>query len=283
MGLTMPEKAGAQAGKLVIVATPIGNMADISLRALDALRSADAIFAEDTRVTGKLLKHHSITTPLERCDENVIRSRAAKTTERIAAGQTIAFVSDAGTPGISDPGMVLVQAAQEAGLDVEVIPGASAVLTALVASGVDCSRFYFGGFLPRKEGERARALEALAGLDAALVFYESPHRTAASLATIAQVFPQRDCVLARELTKLHEEVLRLPAPELAAQVAERESLKGEVVLVIAPPSAEEQGPGEWDEEDIRTFAASLEGPRSSKAKQVAERFGISRSAAYDLL
>lgn len=278
----MARTSSSKPGKLVVVATPIGNLADISLRALDALDAADVIYAEDTRVTAKLLKHHGIDTPLERCDENVIRTRATRAMIRIAAGQTIAFVSDAGTPGISDPGMVLVQAAQEADIDVEVIPGASAVLTALVASGVDCSRFYFGGFLPRKAGERAKLLKSLAGLDAALVFYESPHRSAASLKSIAQVFPERDCVLARELTKLHEEVLRLPAPELAAQVAERESLKGEVVLVIAPPSVDGE-PEEWDEETVRAFAAELEGSRSAKAKQIAERFGMTRSAAYDLL
>ncbi|MDR3314903.1 MAG: 16S rRNA (cytidine(1402)-2'-O)-methyltransferase [Coriobacteriales bacterium] len=222
---------------LSICATPIGNLGDITLRVLDALRTSELILAEDTRVTRKLLSAYDIHTPLERCDENVLKARIPGLTEQLLQGKHIALVSDAGTPGISDPGMALIAAAREAGCAVEVLPGASAVLTALVASGLSAQAFYFGGFLPRKESQVKALLHALSDLDALLVFYESPHRTARSLAVMAEVFPEREVVLARELTKLHEEALRAPAPELAQQIAARvkeQPLKGEVALVIGP-------------------------------------------------
>ncbi|MDR1713029.1 MAG: 16S rRNA (cytidine(1402)-2'-O)-methyltransferase [Coriobacteriales bacterium] len=229
---------------LSICATPIGNLGDVTLRVLDTLRRADAILAEDTRVTRKLLAANDIHTSLERCDANVLAQRLPQLLARLEAGEHLAYVSDAGMPGISDPGLLLVAAARQAGLAVEVLPGASAVLTALVAAGLagTGSAFYFGGFLPRKEAQIRTLLNSLAELDAALVFYESPHRAARTLALIAEVFAEREVALARELTKLHEEVLRLPAPELAAQIAAREAagqpLKGEVALVISPPVAD---------------------------------------------
>jgi 16S rRNA (cytidine1402-2'-O)-methyltransferase len=212
------------------------------LRVIETLRVADLVLAEDTRVARKLLNHLGIRTNVERCDENTIRQRSARIVERVAQGERIAYVSDAGMPGIADPGSYLVAATRQAGLSVEVLPGPSAVLTALVASGLAGTTFYFGGFLPRKRARIIATLEALASLDTALVFFESPHRTAASLDAIAEVFTEREVVLARELTKLHEEVLRDGAPALAQQIAAREQeghpLKGEVVLVIAPPSGQ---------------------------------------------
>ena len=204
----------AAAGRLYVVGTPIGNLGDFSPRAAEAFRAADAICCEDTRVTSKLLAHLGISKPLLRCDENTIAARAPQMVERMFAGERIAFSSDAGMPSVSDPGQVLVDAAREAGVPVEVLPGPSACVTALVASGIPCDHFFFEGFLPRKHGERVRRLSELARVPGALIFYESPHRVVASLAAVAEVFPARQVAMCRELTKLHEEVLRAPAPEL---------------------------------------------------------------------
>ncbi len=201
--------------------TPIGNLGDLSPRAVEAFRAADAVCCEDTRVTGKLLSAAGVSRPLIRCDENVIAGRAPSLVDRMLAGEALAFASDAGMPGVSDPGQVLVDAAREAGVPVEVVPGPVACVTALVASGIPCDHFFFEGFLPRKAGERVRRLQQLMTVPGALLFYESPHRVAATLESVASVFPTRVAALCRELTKLHEEVLRAPAPELASQVTAR--------------------------------------------------------------
>jgi 16S rRNA (cytidine1402-2'-O)-methyltransferase len=197
-------------GRLLVCATPIGNLGDVTLRVLDALRDADVIAAEDTRVTRKLLSRYDIHTPLEPYHAKNLATRTPALVERIAAGAVVALVSDAGTPGISDPGAHLVDACIEAGLPVDVLPGASAIVTALVASGLPTYAFYFGGFLPRKAGDRRRALERVAGLDATLLFYESPHRAAATLSSVAEVMPGRRAAMARELTKFFAEVVRSP-------------------------------------------------------------------------
>lgn len=190
-------------GKLVLCPTPIGNLGDITLRTLDELRAADVVCAEDTRVTGKLLAHFDIEKRLERLDEATISKQADRIIQRVLAGERIAFCSDAGMPGVSDPGSRLVASAQAAGAPYEVLPGASAAATAYVASGFSDPRYYFGGFFPRKAGERKAVLEALSGLDASLVFYESPRRIADALAVIAEVFPAREVAVCRELTKRH--------------------------------------------------------------------------------
>ena len=229
----------APAGSLTLVGTPIGNRADLSGRALEALRGADTVLAEDTRVSGKLLQSFGIAAHLERCDENVIAGRAPQLVARMAAGERMAFVSDAGMPAVADPGARLVDAARDAGVPVDVIPGPSAVTCAVAQSGFACEAFYFGGFLPRKDGERERVLRRLAGLPAVLVFYESPHRVADSLAGIAAVFPGRRVALARELTKVFQEVLRGGAQELAALLEERGEPKGECVLLVDAPGSEE--------------------------------------------
>ncbi len=229
----------APAGSLTLVGTPIGNRADLSGRALEALRGADTVLAEDTRVSGKLLQSFGIAAHLERCDENVIAGRAPQLVARMAAGERMAFVSDAGMPAVADPGARLVDAARDAGVPVDVIPGPSAVTCAVAQSGFACEAFYFGGFLPRKDGERERVLRRLAGLPAVLVFYESPHRVADSLASIAAVFPGRRVALARELTKVFQEVLRGGAQELAALLEERGEPKGECVLLVDAPDGEE--------------------------------------------
>lgn len=230
---------GGAGGMLSLVGTPIGNLGDLSTRAAETFRRADAVCCEDTRVTGKLLACLGISKPLVRCDDNVIERRAPELVGRVLAGERIAFASDAGMPSVSDPGQVLVELARCEGAPVEVIPGPSACVTALVLSGMPSDQFFFEGFLPRKHGERVRRLQRLAPVPGALIFYESPHRVEASLKAIAEVFPQRTVALCRELTKLHEEVLRAPAPELHEQVLERGELKGEMVIVVAPPSEDE--------------------------------------------
>jgi len=227
-------------GRLVVAATPIGNLGDVTQRVLDALRDADVIQAEDTRVTRKLLARFDIHVPLESYHAKNLERRTREVLSQVEAGRTVVLVSDAGTPGISDPGAHLVAEALDAGLDVTVLPGPSAIVTALVASGLPTHAFYFGGFLPRKAGDRRKALEALATLDATLVFYESPRRTAATLAQVAEVMPGRPAAMARELTKLHEEVVRGEVGGLAARLAERE-LKGEVVLLVGPPARANAG------------------------------------------
>lgn len=285
-------------GRLIIVGTPIGNLGDLTPRVAQAFEAADAICCEDTRVTSKLLAHLGISRPLVRCDENVIASRSPELIGRMLAGDVIAFASDAGMPSVSDPGQVLVDAAREAGVDVEVIPGPSACVTALVASGIPCEHFYFEGFLPRKHGERVRRLSQLAAIPGALLFYESPHRVAASLEALAEVFPARQVALCRELTKLHEEVLRAQAPYLLEQVRERGELKGEMVLVVAPPSEEELASfasmmpgaavgaagavdvGEALQKDIQDALAQGE-PASAIAKRLSQRYSLKKRAVYE--
>ncbi|MCL2503445.1 MAG: 16S rRNA (cytidine(1402)-2'-O)-methyltransferase, partial [Coriobacteriia bacterium] len=236
-GRDCPVAHGHPQGRLLVCATPIGNLRDVTLRVLDALGEADAILAEDTRVTSKLLVRYGLSKPLERYDAYVAASRTPTIVRRIEAGETLALVSDAGTPGISDPGATLIDAALAANVPIDVLPGPSAVIAALSASGLPTHPFYFGGFLPRKAGPLGRTLDALAGLNATLVFYESPRRTRATLAALAAAFPGRRGAMARELTKRHEEVVRGPLTYLAEEVAARDSLKGEVVLLVDPPVA----------------------------------------------
>lgn len=292
----------AGGGRLYVVGTPIGNMGDLSPRAVRAFEAADAVCCEDTRVTGKLLAHVGIARPLIRCDENVISARAPQLVARMLAGETLAFASDAGMPGVSDPGQVLVDAALEAEVPVEVVPGPVACVTALVASGIACEHFFFEGFLPRKAGERLRRLQQLAPVPGALLLYESPHRTADTLDACTQVFPTRTVALCRELTKLHEEVLRAPAQELARLIRERGELKGEVVLVVAPPSSEElaaltsragsaatpegaDGAAATEERlsaDIRAALAEGE-PASAIAKRLSQRYSLRKRVVYDMV
>lgn len=269
----------SEEGALLVCATPIGNLGDVTLRVLEALRSVDVIAAEDTRHTRKLLSRYDIHTPLEAYHEHNVAQRTPALVSRIEAGERIALVSDAGTPGVSDPGAHLVDACIDAGLAVEVLPGASAIITALVASGLPTYAFYFGGFLPRKAGERARALEALKALDATLVFYESPRRAAATVAGLAEAFPGRSGAVARELTKVYEEVVRGPLETLAGELAGRE-LKGEVVLLVSPPTA---GRPALDERAIATLVESRVAAgtkRSEAVKSVAAELGLPRNEVY---
>lgn len=274
-------------GILSMVGTPIGNLDDASPRVLETLRTADVVLCEDTRVTSKLLARFDIRVPLMRCDQNVLASRIEGTLHRVSAGERVAFVSDAGMPGVSDPGQGLVDAALEEGLRVEVIPGPSAVTCALVASGLPMDHFFFGGFLPRKAGARVRRLGELAVIPGALVFYESPHRVVATLASIAEVMPHRRVALVRELTKLHEEVLRDIAPALAQHVADAEPVRGECVVVIEGPAEGETAPLVTStqvslEEAIEQGLAAGE-VKSRLAKRLAREYGRPRAEVYDLV
>ncbi|MDO5043716.1 MAG: 16S rRNA (cytidine(1402)-2'-O)-methyltransferase [Coriobacteriia bacterium] len=286
--------------QLFMVATPIGNLEDASPRALRIFDEVDTILAEDTRVTRKLLNHFDIKTPLERCDEHVISSKSDALVERMSSGERFAFVSDAGMPGISDPGTVLVDKALDQGIKVEVIPGPSAVITALAASGLGIDNFYFAGFLPRKASQRQQALQALSFYAGALVFYESPLRLLATLEALAQAFPNRKALVARELTKLHEELYRDDLPKLFDEFSKRESIKGEIVIVVdalrdhsgralSPQEAYEDFISRLNSqilpEDPLEFASQLpeDLKTSEKAKQLAQAYNISRKEAYDLL
>lgn len=275
------------AGKLVICPTPIGNLGDMPPRALEALRAADVVCAEDTRVTGKLLAALGVEGKrLERLDENVIGQRAASIIERVQAGETIAYCSDAGMPGVSDPGLRLVRIAREANAPVEVLPGPTAVATAYVASGCTSPAFFFGGFFPRKDAARQALLESLRALDAGLVFYESPNRLTSALKSIEAVLPARTIAVCRELTKLHEEVLRGSARELREVLEARDAVKGEIVIVIEPADQTEK---EADASQARDVAAArvaelaAQGVRPKQiARQLSEELGISRNEAYEI-
>jgi len=268
---------------LYIVATPIGNLEDITLRALRVLRSADRIACEDTRQTRKLLDRYSIATPTISSHEHNEAERAGELVEELKNGARIAVVSDAGTPGISDPGMVLAAAAIAAGVAVYPIPGPSALLGALVASGLSTDQFSFVGFLPPKAGARRTALEDLAaGLSrpTTLVFYEAPHRIAETLADVEVIWgPDCRVVLARELTKLHEEFLRSTVHEVRQQLAVRESIRGEMVLLIDahPPSA----PAATSVQARLVELEKSEGLTEKDAlKRIARERGISKSELW---
>lgn len=291
----MDERRAPRAGRLFVVGTPIGNLGDLSPRAAEAFGAADAICCEDTRVTSKLLMHLGISKPLVRCDENVIATRAQGLVDRLLAGETLAFASDAGMPSVSDPGQVLVEAARDADVPVEVVPGPSACVTALVSSGIPCEHFFFEGFLGRKHGERTRRLQRLAVVPGALIFYESPHRIVATLDAVAEVFPRREVAVCRELTKLHEEVLRGHAAELAQTLRDRGEVKGEIALVIAPPAEDEEAqlvlgaqPGAAVDPDTAlrsdiADALALGEPASAVSKRLAQKYSRKKRDVYALV
>ncbi len=225
-------------GTLYLVATPIGNREDITLRALRVLRECDVVAAEDTRHTGQLLKHYRIAKPLLSCFEFNEARRSEEILERLRRGERVALVTDAGSPGISDPGERVVVAALEAGLRVEPVPGACAMVAALTASGMPASEFHFVGFLPHKSGQRRRVLERLAHCRGTLVFYESPYRIERLLVELHEVYPERPATIAREITKKFEEFLRGTPAELLARVRQR-PIRGEVVVMVGGAGREE--------------------------------------------
>jgi 16S rRNA (cytidine1402-2'-O)-methyltransferase len=221
---------------LYLVATPIGNLRDITLRALETLSSCDLIACEDTRVTRKLIDHFGISTPLTPYHEHNAETARPRLLEALAAGRSVALVSDAGTPLISDPGYKLMRAAHEAGHTVTAAPGASAVLAAVTLAGLPTDRFFFAGFLPTKPGARHTRIEELARVPATLVLFEAGPRLAATLADLAAGLGAREAAVCRELTKLHEEVRRGPLTELAAHYAAGAETRGEIVVVVGPPA-----------------------------------------------
>ena len=265
---------------LYIVATPIGNMNDISLRALDLLAAVDRIACEDTRHTRHLLERHGIEARLLPYHEHNAEHMRPAIMARLTHGETLALVSDAGTPLISDPGYKLVRKAIASGIYVSAVPGASAALMALTLSGLPSNNFMFAGFLPPKSGARRKALGDLATINTTLIFFESPRRLAASLTDMAAVLGTRDCAVAREMTKLHEEFVRGDLAQLAAHYAESGAPKGEVVVVIGPPLAAP----DYSEEYLEARLADLLQSASVRdaAAQLAAETGLARRELYAL-
>jgi 16S rRNA (cytidine1402-2'-O)-methyltransferase len=263
---------------LYIVATPIGNLEDVTLRALRVLRDADAIACEDTRTTLRLVQRYGLCRTLLPYHEHNARQALPGILRRLADGQVVALVSDAGTPLVSDPGYRLVEAVLEAGHAVVPIPGPSAILAGLVAAGLPTDRFIFVGFLPNRQAARRAALEELAAVPATLVFYEAPGRAADALSDIAAVLGDRRACLARELTKRFEEWRRGPATELAAG-AEADPPRGECVIMVAPPSAESQAAAAADIDEMLRAALAHDSVRDAAAA-VAEATGQKRRQVY---
>lgn len=268
---------------LYVVATPIGNLEDITLRALRVLRSADLIACEDTRHTQKLLNHFEIKTPTQSYHEHNEAGRAQELVQKILGGARIALVSDAGMPGISDPGERVIRVALDRGLKVVVVPGPSALISALVASGLPTESFRFLGFLPPRSGERRSTLEALIDARETLVFYEAPHRISETLTDFEQIFGKERCIaVARELTKVHEEFLRGSVGDVAAKLRQREIVKGEITVVLE--SKQTKPASRVSHFSIATRIRELMAANSldekSALKQAAKEFGVSRSEAY---
>ena len=268
--------AGTRMGRLIVCPTPIGNLEDVTLRVLAALREADIVACEDTRRSRVLLERYGVGGRLVSYHEHNERARAAELVAKMREGAVVALVSDAGTPLVSDPGFVLVQACVAAGLAVEVLPGPSAALAALVASALPADRWRFAGFLPRKRS----ALEEVFASSETLVAFESPKRVAASLGVLASVDPERPVAVCRELTKLHEEVVRGTAGELAERYA-KEPPRGEVALVVggAPSAPDEVGPAL---EALRRLVEAGAKPRPAAAV-VAELTGVPANRLYRAL
>jgi 16S rRNA (cytidine1402-2'-O)-methyltransferase len=266
----------ASAGRLVVCPTPIGNLEDVTLRVLSALRDASVVACEDTRRTRVLLERYGVSAKLVSYHEHNERARATQLVERMQKGDVVALVSDAGTPLVSDPGFVLVRACVAAGLAVEVLPGPSAALSALVASALPADRWHFVGYLPRKRGEFASLFRS----PETIVAFESPNRVAASLSALAAIDAERPVAVCRELTKVHEEVVRGSAGELAARYGE-EPPRGEVVLVLggAPASEPELGPAL---DALRKLVAAGAKPRAASSV-VASLTGVKANKLYRAL
>lgn len=266
---------------LYLVATPIGNLEDITLRALRVLRSADRIACEDTRQTQKLLNHFEIRTPTVSYHMHNETARTEELVAELNQGARIAVVSDAGTPGIADPGSQIAAAAIAAGVPVFPVPGANAAIAALIASGLPAERFIFHSFLPAKEGQRRTALEELQGRGATHIFYEAPHRIAETLADVEAVFgASQYIVLARELTKLHEEFLRGPVAEVHAELAGRPAIRGEMVLLFAPEQDRKVEPQKSIATEVAALMQLEKISEMDALKRVAKNRGIGKSEAY---
>lgn len=264
---------------LYITGTPIGNLRDITVRALETLAGVDRILCEDTRITRRLLERYGIATPLASYHEHNAEKVRPRILASLAEDVAFALVSDAGLPLVSDPGFRLVRQAVDIGIHVEAVPGVSATLTALQLSGLPSDRFLFAGFLPSRSGERRSALADLKTVRASLVFFESPHRIIDMLAAIQEVMGDRQVAVARELTKLHEEVLRGSASAVATRLRKRASIKGEITLVVGSP-VEESAARSPEDIDIALREAARTLPAGQAAADVARRFGLTRKEAH---
>lgn len=268
-------------GILYIVATPIGNLADITQRAIQTLKDVDIIAAEDTRHTHKLLQHYAIDTKTISYHEHNEQQRSEELLARLREGSDVAIVSDAGTPGINDPGFRLVRLAIENNISVVSVPGPSALVTALVASGLPTDEFFFGGFLPARSGARRTRLVELRDVPGTLVLYEAPHRLRATLNDAAELLGVRQAVVARELTKLHEELRRGTLPELAEHYGKSENPRGEIVLLI--DRQRNAAVQKIEDSDIETLVTRFESEgldRRNALKKAARELGVSRDEAY---
>jgi 16S rRNA (cytidine1402-2'-O)-methyltransferase len=271
------------AGTLYLVSTPIGNLEDITHRAVRLLGEVDVIACEDTRHTKKLLSHYSIGTRTISYHEHNERERAAELLRQLKRGLDVAIVSDAGTPGISDPGFRLARLAIENDVRVVPVPGASALITALVASGMPTDEFFFGGFLPARSGARRTRLGELRSIPATLIFYEGPHRIAATLKDAQEILGEREAVVARELTKMHEEIVRGRLSELAARFSSADSARGEMVLIIDRAVIEVEGEKDKAVASVAALVTELENEgldHRAALKKAARELGISRDEAY---
>jgi 16S rRNA (cytidine1402-2'-O)-methyltransferase len=268
-----------RSGALYVVATPLGNLEDVTLRALRILKEVALIACEDTRRTATLLRAHGIATATTSYFEHNERWKGARILDELRAGRDVALVSDAGTPGISDPGFRLVRDARAEGLPVVPLPGPSAAIAALSVSGLPTDRFRFIGFLPAKAGARRRDLAGLASAAETLVFYESPVRVLAALDDMVEAFGDREAFLFREATKVHEEYVLAPLSDLRARLAKRESVKGEIVLVVAGAA---DAPAEAASVEELFAKLTVEGlTRRDAVKEVARRLGLPAREVYD--
>ena len=268
-------------GTLYLVATPIGNLADITHRALQVLRDVELIACEDTRHTHKLLQHYGIATKTISYHEHNEQQRAAELIELLKQGGDVAIVSDAGTPAISDPGFRLVRAAVENEVTIVPLPGPSALISALVAAGLPTDQFFFGGFLPARSSARRARLDELRSVPGTLIFYEAPHRLAASLRDAQEILGEREAVVARELTKLHEEIRRGRLSELAGHYSTVEQPRGEIVLLIDRTVLDDAAPAR--ETSIATLVKQFETDgldHRAALKKAARELGLSRAEAY---
>ena len=279
----MPEEE-TRTSTLYLVATPIGNLEDISLRALRVLREADLIACEDTRHTARLLRHYGIDTPRESHHEHNEARHTRRILDLLRAGKNIALVSDAGTPLLSDPGYSLVRACRQEGFKVVPVPGPSAAVAALTASGLPTESFFFAGFLPPRPGARRKKLREVAGVPATLIFYEAPHRMLAALEDLCEILGSRQACLARELSKIHEEWLHGTLPEILAALRARPQILGEITLLV-DRGALDSVPAATDwpssiaqhlQEEMQRTGAS----QKDALKAIARRLGISRKEAY---
>lgn len=277
------KSGGALAPGLYLVATPIGNARDITLRALDVLAAVDRLYAEDTRVTSRLLAMHAIARPLHSYREHNARTVDERIVEELRQGLSVALVSDAGSPLISDPGESLVSTVTSAGFAVYPVPGASAAIAALTASALPADRFFFAGFLPSRSNERRRAIRDLQNVPATLIFYEAPSRLIESLRDLEAVLGNRLACVARELTKLYEDIKRCPLAALIEQYEAYPEIRGEIVVLVAPPSPEAVTEGDSVTQalvDARLAEALRTHPVKDAATIVAAALGLPRRSVY---